>query len=313
MPKSELIKKLDALERVATASRLHRLLTRPFRYVHAILFRELVYAKTKQGKEVVCRTFFGQDMHVLLPSSTDIYLTGGKTHESEIRLARFLIHCLKKGDILVDAGAHYGYFTLLAAQLVGQSGKVVAFEGSATTFKVLQKNTASFKSITAHHLALSDTDGELVFYEFPNQYAEYNALDIQQFRQDAWIGENPPREYRVQAVSLDGYLEKANLSPTVIKIDVEGAEYQVIQGMGHFLEKASPVVIMEYLSGKRSGDTYLRAEQLLTSLGYTPFAIDRSGALQPMGSAAEYMSRKGLESDNIVFCKHVVILRGNEV
>jgi len=313
MLKSTVLENLDVLERVATASRIHRLLTRPFRYACAILFRELVYAKTKQGKEVICRTFFGQEMHVMLPSSTDIYLTGGKTHESEIRLARFLIHYLKEGDILVDAGAHYGYFTLLAVQLVGQSGKVIASEGSPTTFKVLEKNVAPFNNISAYHVALSDTDGELVFYEFPNQYAEYNALDIRQFQQDTWIGENRPREYRVQAISLDGYLEKANLSPTVIKIDVEGAEYRVIQGMGHFLEKASPVVVMEYLSGKRSGDTYLRAEQLLTSLGYKPFAIDRSGGLQPIGSAAEYMSRMGLESDNMVFCKHVGILRGNAV
>jgi FkbM family methyltransferase len=305
MNRTTLLSELDKVESIAKASRIGRLLTRPFRYVFAILYREWVYKKNKQAKEVVCQTFFGQEMHILLPSSTDIYLTGGKSHESEIRLARLLIQVLKEGDVFVDAGAHYGYFSLLAAGLVGSRGKVLAFEAAPATFEILQKNSAALGNITAHHLALSDRESELVFYEFPNQYAEYNALDIAQFEKEGWIGENPPREYRVQAVSLEGFLAKENLRPTLIKIDVEGAEYQVIQGMQTFLMSANPIIVMEYLSGARSSEVYARSEALLVSLGYLPFAIEADGTLLPIKSAEQWMSEMKIASDNIVFRKEV--------
>ena len=301
MTRTTLLSELDKVESIAKTSRIGRLLTHPFRYVFAILYREWVYKKNKQPKEVVCRTFFGQEMHILLPSSTDIYLTGGKSHESEIRLARLLIQVLKEGDIFVDAGAHYGYFSLLAASLVGPRGKVIAFEAAPATFEILQKNSVGSGNITAHHLALSDRDTEIVFYEFPNQYAEYNALDIAQFEKEGWIGENPPREYRIQAISLDGFLEKEGLRPTLIKIDVEGAEYQVIQGMQTFLMSANPIIVMEYLSGARSSEVYARSEALLVSLGYLPFAIEADGTLLPIKSAEQWMSEMKIASDNIVF------------
>lgn len=305
MNRSTLLLELDKVERIATASRMMRLFSRPFRYVYAILFREWVYKKKKQAKEVVCQTFFGQQMHVLLPSSTDIYLTGGKTHESEIRLARLLIQILKEGDIFIDAGAHYGYFSLLAAGLVGSRGKVIAFEAAPATYEILQKNADASGNIAAHHLALSDREEEMIFYEFPNQYAEYNALDIAQFQKEGWIGENPPREYRVQAVSLDGFLKKEGLYPTVIKIDVEGAEYQVIQGLQTILLHASPIIVMEYLSGARSSEVYARAEAFLRSLGYLPFAIEGFGTLRPIESAENWMSEMKIASDNIVFRKEL--------
>lgn len=305
MTRTTLLSELDKVESIAKASRIGRLLTRPFRYVFAILYREWVYKKNKQPKEVVCRTFFGREMHILLPSSTDIYLTGGKSHESEIRLARLLIQVLKEGDVFVDAGAHYGYFSLLAAGLVGSRGKVLAFEAAPATFEILQKNSAGSGNITAHHLALSDREAALVFYEFPNQYAEYNALDIAQFEKEGWIGKNPPREYRVQAVSLEGFLAKENLRPTLIKIDVEGAEYQVIQGMQTFLMSANPIIVMEYLSGARSSEVYARSEALLVSLGYLPFAIEADGTLLPIKSAEQWMSEMKIASDNIVFRKEV--------
>lgn len=303
MTRSTLLSELDKVEQIATASKISRMLVRPFRYGHAILFRELVYKINKQAKEVFCQTFFGQHMHVLLPSSTDIYLTGGKSHGSEIRLARLLIHILNEGDIFIDAGAHYGYFSLLAAGLVGSRGKVHAFEAAPATFEILQKNSAAEGNITAHHLALSDRDTEMVFYEFPNQYAEYNTLDIKQFQNKSWIGENPPREYRVQAVSLDGFLEKEGLYPTLIKIDVEGAEYRVIQGFRTLLLSSNPIVVMEYLLGTHSNGVYARAEAFLASLGYLPFAIETDGTLLPIESAERWMSEMKIASDNIVFRK----------
>ncbi|MEZ4982586.1 MAG: hypothetical protein R2769_13585 [Saprospiraceae bacterium] len=117
----------------------------PFKYLGAILHRQLVFPLQKKSWETKSKTFWGEEMILLLPSSTDIYLTGGKSHDSEIRLAKFLIHQLRPGDTFVDIGTHYGYFTLLALEIVGASGKVFSLEASPVNFSILEKNTRNRK------------------------------------------------------------------------------------------------------------------------------------------------------------------------
>ena len=130
---SSFLRQLAHVEKLAASSRWHRLLHAPGRYIYAIGFRTLVYARTRRGVFRQVNTFFGVPMQVVLPAGTDLYLTGGKTHDSEIRLARLLLETLRPGDDFVDVGAHFGYFALLAAQLVGPTGRVRAYEASAST------------------------------------------------------------------------------------------------------------------------------------------------------------------------------------
>src|SRR5690606_12974270 len=119
-----MLQRLKQVEKLANTSKAGRLLHDPFRYVNTLAFTKFIYPRTHKGVLKKARTFFGNDMQVLLPAATDIYLTGGKTHSSEIRLARFMINRLKPGDVYVDIGAHFGFFTLLASALVGDKGKV---------------------------------------------------------------------------------------------------------------------------------------------------------------------------------------------
>ncbi|MEL6392762.1 MAG: FkbM family methyltransferase, partial [Bacteroidota bacterium] len=118
MNKKRLLKNLLTVENLASSSKIKRMMNNPVKYLNAILFRELTYKSNKKPRLVRTTTFFGRPMSVLLPSSTDIYLTGGKSHSSEIRLARFIIKHLNEGDFFVDVGAHYGYFTQLASCIV---------------------------------------------------------------------------------------------------------------------------------------------------------------------------------------------------
>lgn len=244
-------------------------------------------------------------MRLLLPASTDIYLTGGKTHDSEIRLARFLIHHLNTGHTFIDIGAHYGYFSLLAAHLVGERGRVVAFEAAPATFKVLQQNAASKAAVEVVHGAVSDTAAPLTFYEFPNLYSEYNSSDIGQYEQAAWFRSSPPRAVQVPGVDPSAYLEQHGLIPNIFKIDVEGGEHQVIRGLAAWLARHSAIVVMEYIANTGATGTtpHQQAALLLQSLGYRPHRITAEGQMAPIADIDLHLGTEQVSSDNIVFVR----------
>ena len=297
------IKELDRIEGFAATSKLGRMLKKPYKYWNSILFRELIYKKTKRAKKVEGKTFFGSKVHLLLPSSTDIYLAGGKSHDSEIRLAKFLITHLNESDTFVDIGAHYGYFTLLGAQLVGDQGRVYAFEASPVTYGILSENCSALDRIEHFNLAVSDKEGTLSFYEFPNLYSEYNSLLVEQYVEENWFSDFTPKEIQINSICIDIFFTQNEIQPKVIKIDVEGAEDRVIRGMKSHLEVHSPFIVLEYLSSQRGNNSHKEAEALLIKLGYQPHQITKMGDLLSLPSVSAYLEKYKMESDNIVFVK----------
>ncbi|MCU0345770.1 MAG: FkbM family methyltransferase [Saprospiraceae bacterium] len=294
-----LVERLAKIERLARGSIFDRLLSDPLRYVAAIGFWRFIYPMTKKGKFAQARTFFGADMEVILPSATEIYLFGAKTHDSEIRLARFLMKNLKSGDTFCDVGAHFGYFSLLASQIVGTGGRVISFEASKSTFGILQKNTHAHPNVTPVHRAASDEDKTLVFNEFPPLYSEYNSLVPE--ADAAWMKGNPARPIEVQGVRLSDFFETNKLKPGHIKIDVEGAEPQVLAGLRGHLEVDSPVIIMEYLISSGQSEAHRVAAGFLQKAGYQSFTIKNDGSLGACPDIEMAMKEIGLDSDNIVF------------
>lgn len=303
MDKQHLLNNIESVATLAFASKFRRMLRQPVKYLRAIVFREFIYRKKRQEKEVVCQTFFKTKMNILLPASTDIYLLGGKSHFSEIKLAKFLINNLNTGHSFLDIGAHYGYFALLASGLVGKQGKVVAFEASPVTFKILEKNKNRVANLTVFNKAVSDAEIELTFYEFPNLYSEFNTLEIDQFEKESWFDAFEPQKIKVPSEQLDNYLEREHFNPEIIKIDVEGAEFKVLKGARKYLSANSPVIVMEYLSTERGNKEHVKAEDFLRSLNYSPNVIDESGALKPVSNIAIYLEENQFESDNIVFVR----------
>lgn len=303
MQKITLLQKLSSVEQLAKASKFARMLFNPLKYAHAILYRKLIYINTKKSKEVKAVTFFGKKMSLLLPASTDIYLTGGKSHDSEIRLAKFLLHNLGEGDCFVDVGAHYGYFTLLAATIVKKTGQVIAFEAAQNTFIILKKNTQRLTNTRATNKAVSDENGCISFYEFPNLYSEYNSIDLQQFEKTDWIATATPKINTVDTIQLASFLVEEQVVPKIIKIDVEGAEFKVISGLQEHLVAQAPLIAMEYVSKARQNEAHQQAAALLAEFGYKSYIIDENGSLVLCVNIDAHLAQQQLESDNIVFKK----------
>ncbi|WP_282775631.1 FkbM family methyltransferase [Phaeodactylibacter xiamenensis] len=299
--KQQLLKALKEVEHFAEGSKWQRLRATPARYLYAIGFRETLYRYQRKGKLKTIQTFFGERMQVTLPAGTDLYLVGGKTHSSEIRLARFMIQQLEPGDVFVDIGAHFGYFSLLAATLVGKGGKVFAFEAAEDTFSCLSTNLKPLPNCLAVHAAVN-ADGQVVtFFEFDPLHSEYNSTDVKQFEGQDWFEGNQPKRKEVRGVQLSRFLEEAAITPNLIKIDVEGGEAAVIEGALPFLHKHPVPIVMEYLNPERGNTPHREAARDLLNAGYTPHAIQQSGSLLPLPDIENWYMEQGIDSDNIVF------------
>lgn len=307
MKTKELIKNLTEVKQYSQGSKLRKLLRRPVRYIKAISHRLIIYPFTKEPILVESETFFGEQMRLLLPSSTDIYLTKGKAHPSEIRLARFMIENLHQGDSFIDVGAHYGYFTLLASVLVGENGNVWAFEPTPETYKILHANVKHLPQTTAYNYAITENEGVSTFYTFPNLYAEYNSFHIEQYEEQSWYADAPPTEVYIPIKKLDSLVSNGEMRPQMIKIDVEGGESEVLNGMSHLLSNYNLTVILEYVYTEENQKNYLASSKLLKKHGYVPHAINENGKLQLLQDASSYMRQNDYDSENIVFKRIMTI------
>lgn len=301
--RDKMIDGLNKVKKIATLSKLERLLHNPYKYCFAIAYRLLVYPRNKKEQLIETNLFYGKKMVLTLPASTDIYLTGGKSHSSEIRLALFLILNLKEGNGFVDIGAHYGYFTLIAAELVGSKGNIYSFEPSNKNSKVLMQNANDLPQVTVCKKAVSDTTENIVFYEFDTLQSEYNSLDIAQFEQEEWFKNYPPSKVEVACTTIDTLTQQITFIPHIIKIDVEGAEYNAINGGANFLKSNAPIVIMEYVEAKRNNVSHKKALDLLRAMGYASHIINDDGTLDKIHDIDEHLNIQNLDSDNIVFLK----------
>jgi FkbM family methyltransferase len=327
---------LKEVEKLARTTAFGRFAAVPLPYIFAQYIQRIWFPITHRGVEAEAPTFFGHPLRMMLPSATDIYLTGGKTHDSEIRLAQFLLKTLQassselqatsdkqqansreleanirgfeanslklEANTFIDIGAHIGYFTALSAKLVGEKGQVVSVEAAKGTFQILSKNVENLSNVTAIHAAATAKNGELMtFYEFPVLYSEYNTMHVKQFENDRFFKKFKPEKVEVTGVTVDSLVKKFKLQNPVIKIDAEGAEAEVIAGTAKTLREQSPIVIIEYLRDRNEG--HKAAFALLIAANYAPFSIENGGILRGVPSPADYFERTGLDSDNFVFLK----------
>ena len=298
----DLLFRLNAVERLANASKLERFLSRPVSYGFAMVFNKAVYPLTRKGILRKAGTFFGCPMQMLLPAGTDIFLAGGKTHRSEVRLARYMIRTLRPGGAFIDIGAHFGYFSLLASRVM-HKGTVWSVEASPANFAILSANIGHVDTIRSVHKAVSDSNEPVAFYEMPVIYSEYNTTEPGQFEQETWFQQLKPEKHLIESTTLDQLVDALDTPDVMIKIDVEGAEARVIRGGQQYLNSHSPVVVMEYLAPRRNNRHHREALQLLTGMHYRAYFIDAEGDLKACPDPDAYLEAEQIDSDNIVFVK----------
>jgi FkbM family methyltransferase len=300
---NQLLKKLESISVLSKGNRLSRLYHKPFAYSGAIIFNSFLYPFFKEGISASTTTFFGTSMKVVLPAGTDLYLLGAKSHDSELRLCAGLISFLQPRDTVLDIGAHFGFFSLLAAHLCGEDGMIYAIEPSTRTHEILTENIKAFPFIQGFKMAMGEQEDSITFYEFPLRYSEYNSTSTEQYALEPWFKQNKPTKNTVRLRKIDDFLLENNFQPRLIKIDAEGSEDRVIEGGVGFLKNNSPLVVMEYLAKSSINTAHRQAAHKLIDLGYKVFVSDMQGDLLPVSDIESYFKATGLDSENFFFQK----------
>ncbi len=157
------------------------------------------------------------------------------TEEPEYALLDSLV---KDGDWVVDVGANVGHYTKRLSELVGPTGRVIAFEPVPETFSLLSSNVQCFahKNVTLINAAVSDKM-DLAGISIPT----LSTGMVNYY--EAEVGGVKDGELSVLALTLDSLLSQATIG--LMKIDVEGHEAQALAGMQAIIEKSHPTIILE--------------------------------------------------------------------
>jgi FkbM family methyltransferase len=184
----------------------------------------------------------------------------------------FYIRYLGQGMIVFDVGANIGELSLLFSRFVGSSGKVHSFEASKSTFDKLTTvcQIAHRPQIILNHLAVSDQSKMLNLNVYSEEYSGLNSLADRPL-ENYGINLKPIHTEVVQGITLDDYCDKNKIDfIDLLKIDVEGAEYQVMLGAKSLFEnKKIRCCVFEF--GQTTfdmGNTPEQIESLLKHYGY---------------------------------------------
>ncbi len=183
---------------------------------------------------------------------------------------------LKPGDFFIDAGAYHGWYALVASNLVGDSGRVLAFEPNPGAFATLVRNIGLNRrlNIQAFNVALSSTNGNVWLHKGPGDESPSALAQI-----PGGIG----RE-RVTARRLDDILADAKVKRVALmKIDVQGSEADLLRGAMGALRNWRPLLIFEVDpdAARYMGVSPRAAWDLLATLGYVFFRM-QDGAVIPL-------------------------------
>lgn len=172
---------------------------------------------------------------------------------------RFFIDYLQKldlnGKVVYDIGAHFGYSSMCLAALVGESGTVIAFEPNSYNKKrfehFLSKNEDLAKVIKIHEIAVSDKNGEedLNFNDnLDDGSSSGSFIDGSHtfYEKDFYEDNLGYRKEKIRTISLDSVIDLGVTGiPSLIKIDIEGAEHLALNGAKEVLSTQRPILLIE--------------------------------------------------------------------
>lgn len=153
---------------------------------------------------------------------------------------------LSAGAVFVDVGAHIGYYSLKAANVVGAGGRVIAVEPNPPTVRELEDNIRASGAtvINVQPVACSDAETTLDLYASPRVNTGQTSLS----KANASQGGQAVNTYHVRARPLDDIVKDTGVTRVdVVKIDVEGAEMLVLKGSTATLARYHPVLVVELI------------------------------------------------------------------
>ena len=171
-------------------------------------------------------------------------------HEDQI-LDRFIP---KQSDVVINVGAHLGRHTIIASKRVGQTGKIVAIEAHLENFKMLNRNIKLNKltNVIPLNYAVYSNQTKLKLY-MPDEESSHHSTMLER------VGETRKKFVEVNANTLDNLLQQNGVEEVNwVKIDVEGAEFEVLKGATKILSKSNDIAILIEIHNSQNGTNLYR-------------------------------------------------------
>lgn len=220
------------------------------------------------------KMFTGDIMKIVLPDniSSSLYLVGF----FEGNETKAFLHLMKPGDTFVDIGAHIGYYSVLAKALGGEQSKVVAIEPTPSTFNILEKNLENKSKVSLLNIGLFSVNGTIEFNDYGIRYMCLNSF------KDARLNEKIyGKKLTIPVKTLDTIVDQLNINPTLIKIDAESAELDIINGGKNTLTSNNLKLILEVGDYENTGlNNSIKIIEALEKLGYKSYEF-RGNRFEP--------------------------------
>ncbi len=169
------------------------------------------------------------------------------TWEPEVVYA--ITTAVKAGMKIADIGAHIGYYTLLLTRCAGPSGCVVSFEPSPANYALLKKNVElnCLPNVRLFPEAVFSRTGEITI-NVPEDVHNSGDASIRHM--------NGSKPLRIKAITLDTFCASSGFQPDFLKMDVEGAEYEVLIGGQQAIAQFRPQMLIELHHFDRNVDAH---------------------------------------------------------
>ncbi len=198
----------------------------------------------------------------------------GSGHNNGFQLC---VEFARSCSVFFDVGAHVGYVTLPASSVMGKNSKVVSFEPSKANMAMLRLHVAknSPDKVTIENVLVgADHAREMEFYESLGHHGQNSQkpVDVDKLRIEHGAFAKTTRKM----VSLDGYCKETGLFPDLVKIDVEGAEIEVLTGAQVLLKNERPLIFLSVHPKQIEsfGQTLGDLSSLIASVEYELMTMD---------------------------------------
>lgn len=166
----------------------------------------------------------------------------------EPHISNLIAFFMKEDRVFLDVGANIGYHSLCVASSF-ENSECICFEPNPVIYQQLIRNIKlnnQLKNIHAYDIAVSDCDGEVEFY-MQDESCFNRGISSLVYNWDLKMHDRGVSRINVKAAKLDDFLDESTKSRvSVIKIDTQGTEYQVICGFMNIIEKVRPVIFFEF-------------------------------------------------------------------
>ncbi len=266
--KTKIINVVVKNEKLRPLNRLPRLFKDP---LHAFPYYILATISHIKPFKISFKTLWGDTMTGFLPEANTFYYYG----YCEANLTSFLLRFLKEGSTFIDVGAHIGFYSMLTSHLVGGKGKVYSFEPTPWTYELLQKNTFNLMNVLAINAGVSDIDGEITFSDYGPGYGAYNSAS-----KEGTMLKFKPQKITAKIINLDTFFGKNSIIPDFIKLDAEGFEHKILDGLSETLRSTRPLITLEMAGDEQWSDNCKESSAKLFESNYESYKMSDDGYIE---------------------------------